>query len=377
MQDVIIIGGGLAGLVSALELARAGYAVTLVERKTYPFHKVCGEYVSNEVRPYVQSLGVDLSALGATDIRRFQVSAPSGRLLESSLDLGGFGLSRYVLDHELYQLGLAAGVQFILGKQVDNVTFDHPSRGDGRHAVTLNDGQTLTSRLVIGAYGKRANLDKTLDRSFMHRFSPYVGVKYHVRMDYPTDVIALHNFADGYCGMSAIEAGKYCVCYLTTRANLRRSGTIPDLEQRVLHQNPHLRWVFENADFLYDKPEVINEISFAPKRAVEGHMLMAGDSAGLITPFCGNGMAMAIHGAKLAYGLSNAFLRGYLTRAELEQQYQQGWSAQFARRLWVGRTVQRLFGSAWLSELGVHLFAQFKPALRSVMRQTHGNVITV
>lgn len=375
MQDVIIVGGGLAGLVSALELARAGRLVTLVERKTYPFHKVCGEYVSNEVRQYVESLGVNLTSLGAADIRRFQVSSPSGRLLESALDLGGFGISRYVLDHELYQLGQAAGVQFRLGKSVDKIEFDA-----NQFAVTLSDDTLLTSRLVLGTFGKRSKLDKSLNRSFMRQpgsenQSTYVGVKYHVRVDLPDDVIALHNFSDGYCGMSAIEDGKYCVCYLTTRQNLRRYGNIPAMEQAVLGQNPHLKRVFETAQFLYDKPEVINEISFASKRTVENHILMAGDSAGLITPLCGNGMAMAIHGAKFASELSNVFLEGKLTRIELEEQYQRGWSRRFARRLWTGRTVQKLFGRPWLTEAGVWAFGAFKPALHTVMRQTHGEVL--
>lgn len=372
MQDVIIIGGGLAGLVSALELARRGHAVTLIERKTYPFHKVCGEYVSNEVRPYLESLGVDLAGLGATDITQFQFSSPSGKILNAPLDLGGFGISRYTLDFALYQLAEAAGVQFRLGRQVENVTF-----ANDVFSVDLNDEQPLAARQVIGTFGKRTKLDRQLNRAFMQQPSPYIGVKYHVRMAFPTDLIALHNFHDGYCGMSAIEAGKFCVCYLTTRENLRQHGTIPAMERAILWQNPHLKTVFEAAEFLYDKPEVINEISFASKQAVEQHVLMAGDSAGLITPLCGNGMAMAIHGAKLVSQLTDAFLRGQLTRSDLERQYKAGWRARFAQRLWVGRTVQKLFGDEWLSELAVMAFGAFKPMLREVMRQTHGAVVPV
>lgn len=375
MQDVVIIGGGLAGLVSGLELTRAGFAVTLVERKTYPFHKVCGEYVSNEVRPYVESLGVDLDVLGAARITQFQLSSPSGRTLSSPLDLGGFGISRYTLDDELYQLGQKAGVRFELGKQVESVEFMNDS-----FTVALNDGQTLTARLVIGAFGKRSKLDKSLDRAFMQRPSPYVGVKYHVMpgpysQPFPDDLIALHNFKDGYCGMSAIEDGKFCLCYLTTRNNLRQAGNVSDMERTVLWRNPHLREVFETYTFLYEKPEVINEISFAPKRAVENHILMAGDSAGLITPLCGNGMAMAIHGAKIASALATDFLCNKLSRPELERLYEMHWKSLFARRLWVGRTVQQLFGNEWLSELAVSLFGLVKPALRGVMRQTHGEPI--
>lgn len=378
MQDVIIIGGGLAGLVSALELARAGFGVTLVERKTYPFHKVCGEYVSNEVRPYLESLGVDLDSLDAARITNFWLSSPSGKLLTTPLDLGGFGISRYVLDEQLYRLGLAAGVDFRLGQSVDTVLF-----ANEQFSVTLSNGDALTARLVLGTFGKRSKLDKTLDRAFMRNQgpasrSPYVGVKYHITgIDFPKDVIALHNFPDGYCGMSAIEEDKYCLCYLTTRANVREHGNIAAMEKAVVHQNPHLRAVFEESTFLYDRPEVINEISFAPKKAVENHILMAGDAAGLITPLCGNGMAMAIHGAKLASELVSQFLRHELARPELERTYQIGWSTLFSRRLWVGRTVQKLFGQSWLSEAAVVAFGAAKPALRTVMKQTHGQVIPV
>lgn len=370
--DVVVVGGGLAGLISALELARSGHNVTLIERKTYPFHKVCGEYVSNEVRPYLESLGVDLTSLGAASINEFVVSAPSGRQLTASLDLGGFGISRYQLDYTLYHLGQQAGVCFLTGLSADDVQFT-----DDWFMVTLSDGRALRCRQVIGAFGKRTRLDRVLDRAFMRQPSPYIGVKYHVRMDFPRNCIALHNFADGYCGMSAIENDAYCVCYLTTRQNLRQYGSIPAMEQAVLYKNPQLKAVLSEATHLYDRPEVINEISFAPKSAVDSHMLMAGDSAGLITPLCGNGMAMAIHAAKLVSQLTHAFLIGQLPRTALETTYQREWSARFGRRLWIGRTVQKLFGSPIVSELALSAFSAVRPALHRVMQQTHGRMIEV
>ena len=294
LMDVILIGGGLAGLTAALDLAGRGYRVTVVERKQYPFHRVCGEYVSNEVLPYLRRLGADPAALAPADIRHFLLSSPGGRTLRSPLDLGGFGVSRFVLDDFLYRLALARGITCEVPATVTDVAFDAAA---DQHRVTLADGRQLTARLVLGAYGKRANLDRQLQRPFFSQRSPYLGVKYHLRLPgSPRDLIALHNFRDGYAGISAIEDDKLCFCYLTTRRNLKAHGTIPAMEKAVLQQNPHLRQIFGEAEFLYPQPEVINEISFAPKQPVEQHVLMCGDAAGLITPLCGNGMAMACTG---------------------------------------------------------------------------------
>ena len=41
--DVVIIGGGLAGLTSAIHLSKSGLKVTLIEKNDFPKHKVCGE----------------------------------------------------------------------------------------------------------------------------------------------------------------------------------------------------------------------------------------------------------------------------------------------------------------------------------------------
>ena len=368
--DVLVAGGGLAGLAAALDLAARGHRVVVVERKQYPFHRVCGEYVSHEVQPYLRRLGADVAALAPADIRRFQLTSPAGRSLHSPLDLGGFGVSRYQLDDYLYRLALARGVQFVLPATVAGITFEAVTN---RHTVALADGRTLTAQLVLGTYGKRSTLDRQLERPFFGQRSPYVGIKHHLRLPgFARDLIALHNFRDGYAGISAIEDGRLCFCYLTTRANLRQHGSIAALEGEVLAENPHLAAILGSAERLYAQPEVINEISFAAKQPVEQHILMVGDAAGLITPLCGNGMAMALHGAALAAPLAHEFLVGRLPRPALEAAYAQAWRRQFGARLQVGRAVQRLFGGPLLSELAVGTLRHWPAAVRALMRQTHG-----
>jgi flavin-dependent dehydrogenase len=261
-------------------------------------------------------------------------------------------------------------VNFVLGETVESVEFVSEEC-----LVTTTSKLDFAAKIVLGSFGKNSKMDKVLDRDFIYKKSPYVGVKYHIRTDFPQDLIALHNFQDGYCGISAIEEDKYCLCYLTTRRNVRQHGSIAEVEREVLWQNPHLKRIFTEAEFLYDKPEVINEFSFSPKKVVENHILMVGDAAGLITPLCGNGMALAIHAAKIASELSAAFLTGKINRQELESQYQRTWNKQFATRLWIGRNIQRLFGDEWLSELALSSFSLSKPLLRFVISKTHGKTI--
>ena len=364
------MGGGLAGLAAALDLTQRGHRVAVVERKQYPFHRVCGEYVSNEVLPYLRRLGADPAALAPAAISQFMVTSPGGRALTAPLDLGGFGVSRYVLDDFLYRLAVQRGVTFHLKSTVADVHFDAAT---DQHRVVLADGRELTARVVLGTYGKRAALDRQLNRAFFAQRSPYLGVKYHLRLPgFPRDLIALHNFANGYAGISAIEDDKLCFCYLTTRDNLRAHGSIPAMEAAVLARNPRLREILAAAEVLYPQPEVINEISFAPKQPVVQHVLMCGDAAGLITPLCGNGMAMALHGAALAAAAAHDFLAGRTTRPALETAYAGAWQAQFGARLRVGRAVQRLFGGPVLSELVVGGLRHWPGAVRALMRRTHG-----
>src|ERR1700726_3628235 len=86
--DVAIIGGGLAGLSLSIQLAKAGYSVAVFEKEEYPFHKVCGEYVSFENWNFLEELGLPLSDWHLPLIKHLLVSAPNGHYIECNLPLG-------------------------------------------------------------------------------------------------------------------------------------------------------------------------------------------------------------------------------------------------------------------------------------------------
>jgi flavin-dependent dehydrogenase len=373
MNDVIVAGGGLAGLFNALLLNRAGLQVTVIEKKSYPFHRVCGEYISNEVLPFFNQLSIDVFALGASQIKRLEVTAASGAKFSQLLDLGGFGISRYTLDNYLYKKCLAEGVKFMLDTRIDDIRFANNS-----FEVILPQ-ESLTAPLVIGAFGKRSNLDSRLNRAFFTRRSPYVGIKIHARIDFPDDVIQLNSFRNGYCGVSKIEDDRYCICSLAHRNDLRSQGSLEALQENIINSNPYQKEIFRDAQLLIDKPEVINEISFEKKQPVEHHILMSGDTAGMIAPLCGNGMTMAIHSAKM---LSEIITQHYQPghqfkiqqRTALENAYRLAWNKQFARRLWVGRQLQHLFGNNRLMHMAIKTMNYVPRVANYMVKQTHGKL---
>lgn len=370
MNDVIVVGGGLAGLFNAILLNRAGLQVTVIEKKTYPMHRVCGEYISNEVIPFLHKLDIDIEGLNVARINRLEVTSVSGTKLSQKLDLGGFGLSRFTFDNLLYQKALAEGVKVMTGTRVEDVRFVND------HFEVVTPGDTLTAPLVIGSFGKRSNLDQKLKRPFFYKRSPYLAVKFHVRMDFPDDLIQLNNYKDGYCGVSKTDGDRYCMCYMAHRDDLRKYGTLEALEKNVIRKNPYLDDIFAHADFLLDKPEVINEISFEKKSPVEGHILMSGDTAGMIAPLCGNGMTMAIHSAKiLSEKIISHYNPGKFTesaRLNLEADYTKSWNSQFAQRLWIGRQLQRLFGNNNTTALTLNVLKGLPAVSRFLISQTHG-----
>jgi len=371
LYDVAIVGGGLGGLALSIQCANAGYKTILFEKEKYPFHKVCGEYISFESWDFLEDLGVPLSQMNVPNIRKLLVSAPNGNKLEEDLPLGGFGISRYKLDAMLAEIAAQHKVDVRQETKVNDVVFEN-----GFFTI-LCPTFSVQSKIAAGSFGKRSNLDVKWRRKFITqkpgKLNNFIGVKYHIQADWPKDLIALHNFKNGYCGISQIEDDKFCLCYLTSARNLEQCAhSIPRMEKEILCKNPHLERIFADARILYDAPVTISQISFEKKEQVHDHMLMIGDAAGMITPLCGNGMSMALHASKIAFAHIHLFLQNQISLPDMERYYAQAWNKAFAKRVRAGRIIQRFFGGVFLSNLLIKLLKPFPSLTRLLILQTHG-----
>jgi flavin-dependent dehydrogenase len=160
---------------------------------------------------------------------------------------------------------------------------------------------------------------------------------------------------------------------MTTAANLQACGnSIAKMEATILSQNPYLNELFSSTVRLYSQPVTIAQISFEKKTQVEDHVLLIGDAAGMVPPLSGNGMSMALHGSKIAFGCIDNFLKGEIARYQLEQEWIDRWNREFGKRLWMGRFLQRWFGTVSRTNLLLYSLKPFPGLVSFLIKQTHG-----
>jgi flavin-dependent dehydrogenase len=322
--------------------------------------------------PYLDYLGIDVFKLGAKKITKFELSSSKNKLVISDLPMGGFGISRYTLDEALYLKAKALGVK-VMQDTVADIRFY-----DDAFETETKTNQMVTSKIVIGAYGKRSSLDVKLDRHFIKNKSPYLAVKTHVKGNFPEDVVALHNFEGGYCGVSKVEDDSINLCYITDFKAFKKFKDIEEFQQQVVYKNSYLKSIFESTNPVFEAPLTISQISFDTKSPVENHIIMCGDSAGMIHPLCGNGMSMAIRSAQIASDLIIDYLhKNIASRVLLEKNYTATWNRTFGSRLNAGHLVANVFRNNSLANMSISILKTMPFLIPSIIKRTHGKAMII
>ncbi len=259
-RTVTIVGGGPAGSAAAMAALADGAEATLYEKSHLPRHKVCGEFLSPEVLPILESLNLD---------RAFLAAGPA-RLTSAILHLGraekrfrfpepAFSLSRFTFDHLLLTEAARRGAD------------------------------VRTERKVAGAVDVIAHGRQTPAPKGRRLF----GFKAHFRGT-AEDIVEMFFFGACYAGVSPVEGGAINICGLAPEDLLRANDFHPELLFPGSLRDRLNDWE-QSFDWLITGPLVFHEEFHREKS-----LYLAGDALGFVDPFTGTGMLSALITGKLA-----------------------------------------------------------------------------
>jgi menaquinone-9 beta-reductase len=294
----VIIGGGPAGTAAAITLARAGHAVTLIERSVDARDKVCGDFLSAEALAMVEGFGVDLSAASTISAVRL---VHRNRSVTTHLPFAARGLSRRALDAALLERAQAGGATILRGHRVSAVEQD-------RGAILLSCGSLgqIAAKTVFLATGKH----EMRGAGRIGHGTGLVGMKMYYALAgsqlqalrYHVELILL---AGGYAGFQIVEADRAVLCVLLPAARLRAVGGRWDrLLDALTDESPHLRTRLAGARGLLDQPLAVAGLPYGyvytSNRRDPPGLLRLGDQAVVIASLTGDGVALALGSGSLA-----------------------------------------------------------------------------
>lgn len=337
VTPTLVIGGGIAGAAMAAHLAQAGRAVVLIERRDGPHHKVCGEFVSGEAALYLDDLAVDLAALGAVRMRTVRLCA-GRRVTAVPLPFPAFSVSRRVLDEALLRAAAEQGAEICRGRGVRAL-----APHDGGWLAELDGGDTIAAADVFLATGKH---DLRGWRRPAGVQGDLIAFKTHWRLapDQAADLgcaVELTLFPGGYAGLEPVEHGVANLCLVVRRRRFAALGQRWDALLAMLrHASPHLDRRLTGASPCWSRPLAIASIPYGyVARAGRGPWRL-GDQAAVIPSFSGDGIAIALHSARLA---ADVHLAGG-TAAQFQEKLARDVAAQVRRATWLSRLLVRPLG---------------------------------
>lgn len=331
MYDLIVIGGGPAGTSAAITSARRGLRVLLLDRSHFPRHKVCGEFVSAESLDLLATLlSAPHTALLQNAVRITQARIfVDTRELRVPVEAAAASIARWELDVALWQSAQESGVETKAQITVQAI------RGAGPFVVTSSDGEDET-RAVINSSGRWSNLSSAAPHAGTTK---WLGLKAHFAETGPPGSVDLYLFEGGYCGVQPVALhgdtnGRVNACAMV-RADV--ASTLGD----VLTKHPALKKRSTDWRPLSD-PVSTSPLIFQKPQPVRNDICMAGDAAGFVDPFVGDGISLALRSGALAAQCLAPFLAGQISLSHALTDYQREYERELALVFRVASKLRRM-----------------------------------
>lgn len=353
-SKIVVVGAGPAGASLAIRLAQRDFEVTLIERETFPRHKLCGEFISPECLGHFEDLGVldEMLLAGGDRIGETRFYAPGGRSFGvSSRSFYGRGfalsLSRAEMDMRLLDRAKSLGVAVFEDSSVNAI-----STNKGRIvnlSARCGNGEKLdvSADLFVDATGRSRILSKLIaknergqhEKASANR-SLFVGFKSHLKNACPArNTCEIYLFPGGYGGLSPIEVGLTNHCFLVKSSVAREFGGDADrIVENVVFKNKRAAQTLNAAEPVRDWIAVSIDRFGRTEPSHIDNLLTVGDSAAFIDPFTGSGMLLAFESSAL---LAETIILQRHSPKSIADSYRTNYDLKFAGRLRVCSVLRR------------------------------------
>lgn len=372
--DVVVIGAGAAGCATALSLRRRGLDCVVVDKSSGLARRFCGEFVSGEARAFLEDLDAleEFERQGPSVVSSMSLYGARGGHFEMDIARGGFGISRRALDGTLLELAKERGASVLRGTTISGI-----ERVDDRFSVSLQGGAPrIHSRAVIGAHGRRANIDRLLGRPFIEHDSRYVGVKCHFTGVNIKRDVRLFLFPGGHCGLVAVEGRLATMAMLATREALRTAGGRgEDLIEFARRSNSFLDGALRDASVVSGSMLSIGQIPFRLKEQVASGVYFVGDAAGTTAPFLGLGVTNALRSGIACSGLVADSLDGKISSRQAKSAYEKWWRRNMRSTQLASFAISTALCESQLAEAALRFANAFPSAARAIYGHTRASAI--
>lgn len=349
MVEVLIAGGGPAGSIAALILARAGIRVLVVDRAAFPRPKLCGDTLNPGAVALLDRLGLG-ARIRSRGLRvdGMVVTGQRGVAVRGLYppNQHGIAITRRDLDVTLLEAAAAAGAQVQQRTLVKSPIFwDRQHRRALRGAVLTRPGGTavrVPACVTIAADGRHSHLAFGLGLARHPRRGRRWAIGQYFQDVHGTSACGeMHIRGGHYIGIATVPGDLVNVCLVTEdRAGMNEPAA---LLQKHLRADPLLAVRFASARPV-QPPSVMGPLAVEAMAAGAPGVLLAGDAAGFVDPMTGDGLRFALRGAELAARAAIVMLeRGPHVGYEQLGRWR---AAEFGTKHRLNRVLRRIAGSA-------------------------------
>ncbi|HYA03149.1 MAG TPA: geranylgeranyl reductase family protein [Syntrophobacteria bacterium] len=369
--DVLVVGAGPAGAVAALELARQGIGVLLVDRSAFPREKTCGDALVEESLNILVAVGIgDFVRERGHRIDRLRFWAPNGR----EFHLGGdfATLRRRDLDALIVEEASRSGARFIGEVEVREPLVQGGTcvgaRGTDRKGRTV----TVAAKVVLLATGAGARVLAAFG-VLQEKRPPAFGIRGYFRLPAVEDEKAMIFAYDrallpGYAWFFPMGGGLFNVGWGIIGAP---PGRIPKDRSQLTTVLPRSRQVarlFVGASQESPIRAAAMRTGCRGARACSAGLLVLGEAAGLTFPFLGEGISNALMSGRLAARVAGKALEAGDVSARFLTEYEREIRCRLHARHQGYLAAERWFRFPWVANLVIGRAAG-TPALGRLTRE--------